>query len=152
MGGQMFLVRRFTQLVLAILTVVTVLAVTAGQAAATTGSVQFPGPATRIAQGVALDVPVSVSVTCDEGYTLFYIQLGVGQARGNVGVSGSGFSPLFPCDGTVQNFTQRVTGGIFHAGTALATAVVEECQANPDFGYVCIQTDIIVSQVIKIRG
>jgi hypothetical protein len=151
-GYAMFLLRGVSRLVLAILTLAAVLVVTAGPATAATGSVQFPGKATRVAHGVALDVPLTVSVTCDEGFELAVVGVFVTQARGTAVVSGSGQSSTFTCTGETQNITVRVFGGVFHGGRALATAVVQQCRFEEGFGLVCTQTDIIINEEIQIRG
>jgi hypothetical protein len=147
----MFLLRGVSRLSVAILTLAAVLVVTAGPASAATGSVQF-GTATRVANGVALDVPLTVSVTCDEGFDLAIVNLFVSQARGASVVSGEGRSSTITCTGETQNLTVRVFGGVFHGGTALANALVLQCRFEEGFGLVCTQTDIFVSEEIKIRG
>ncbi len=65
-GISMFQVRWAPRLV-GIVALATVLVVIAGPAGAATGSVQVGPTATRVVLGVALDVPVTVSLTCDEG-------------------------------------------------------------------------------------
>jgi hypothetical protein len=148
----MFLLRGVYRLVVAILTLAAVLVVAAGPATAATGSVEFGGTATRVANGVALDVPLTVSLTCDEGFEFGAVDVSVTQPRGTSVVFGSGQSSTFACTGETQNITVRVFGGVFHGGPALATAVVQQCRFEEGFGLVCTQTDISSSEEIIIRG
>ena len=151
MGVRMFLLRGVSRLFVAIVALAAVLVVTAGPATAATGSVDFGGTATRVANGVALDVPLTVSLTCDEGFDLAIVNLVVSQARGASVVSGSGQSSTFTCTGETQNITVRVSGGVFHGGPALATATVLQCGFQ-ELGLVCFLTGITVSEEIRIRG
>jgi hypothetical protein len=151
MGVSMFRVRGVPRLA-AILILASVLVVTAGPASAATGSVQVGPTATRIAGGVALDVPVTVSLTCDEGFDSGLVDVAVVQARGTSRVFGEG-TASFACTGETQNLTVRVGGGVFHGGSALAYAILLQCGFDPDFGaVVCSFTDISTSEVIMIRG
>jgi hypothetical protein len=148
----MFLLRGVYRLFVAMLTLAAVLVVTVGPATAATGSVDFGDTATRLANGVALDVPLTVSVTCDEGFELAVVNVSVAQARGTSVISGSGQSSTFACTGETQNITVRVFGGVFHGGPAVATASVLQCRFVEGFGLVCTQTDINNSEEIIIRG
>jgi hypothetical protein len=152
MGVRMFLLRGVSRLFVAIVAVAAVLVVTAGPATAATGSVDFGGTATRVANGVALDVPLAVSLTCDEGFESGVVSVSVTQARGTSVISGSGQSSTFTCTGETQNITVRVFGGVFHGGRAVATGTVLQCRFQEGFGLVCTQTDITSSEEIIIRG
>jgi hypothetical protein len=148
----MFLLRGVYRLVVAMLTLAAVLAVTAGPATAATGSVEFGATATRVANGVALDVPLTVSLTCDEGFEFGEVNVAVTQARGTSVVSGSGQSSTFACTGETQNITVVVSGGVFHGGPALGSATILQCLFVEGFGLVCTQTDIFINEEIRIRG
>jgi hypothetical protein len=152
MGVRMFLLRGVSRLFVAIVALAAVLVVTAGPATAATGSVDFGGTATRVANGVALDVPLTVSLTCDEGFEFGVVSVLVTQARGTSVITGSGQSSAFTCTGETQNITVRVSGvGVFHGGPALATATVLQCGFQ-ELGLVCFLTGITVSEEIRIRG
>jgi hypothetical protein len=146
----MFLLRGAPRLV-AFLTLAAVLVVTAGPASAATGSVQVGPKATLVAHGVALDVPVTISLSCDEGFDVGLVDLFVVQARGTSVVFGSG-QATFACTGETQNLTVRVFGGVFHGGTALATASLLQCRFEAGFGLVCYRTDISTNEEVMIRG
>jgi hypothetical protein len=147
----MFLVRGVPRLA-AIVTFAAILVVTAGPANAATGSVQVGRTATLVAGGVALDVPVTITLDCDEGFDSGVVQLFVTQARGASVVSGEG-AGSFACTGETQTITVRAFGGVFHGGRALANAILLQCRFDPDFGaVVCFFTDISTSQEIMIRG
>jgi hypothetical protein len=149
----MFLVRWIPRLV-AILTLAAVLVLAAGPAGAATGSVQVGPTARLVALGVAVDVPVTVSLTCDEGFDSGIVDVTVAQARGKTTVFGEGQSAPFACTGETQNLTVRVFPfvGVFHGGQALANAVVLQCQGvSPNL--TCSFTDIGVNnEQITIRG
>src|SRR5918995_4561798 len=130
MGVRMFLLRGVSRLFVAILAVAAVLVVTVLPATAATGSVDLGGTATRVANGVALDVPLTVSLTCDEGFEFGAVSVAVTQSRGTSVVFGSGQSSTFTCTGETQNITVRVFGGVFHGGPAVATAVVQGCRVG----------------------
>jgi hypothetical protein len=149
----MFLLRRIPRLA-AILVLVAILVVTAGPANAATGSVQVGQTATLVEGGTALDVPVTVSLTCDEGFDFGVVDVFVMQALRDTRVLGQGQSAPFACTGETQNLTVRVfSGGVFHRGPALANAVILECGFDPDFGDIlCSRTDISTSEVIVVRG
>jgi hypothetical protein len=148
----MFLVRWISRLV-AILTLAAILVVTAGPANAATGSVQVGPTATLVAGGTALDVPVTISLTCDEGFDSGIVDVFVTQARGTLAVSGLG-TASFACTSETQNLTVRVFPfiGVFHAGPALANAALQQCRFEAGFGEVCYSTGISTSEVIMIRG
>jgi hypothetical protein len=148
----MFPVRWVPRLV-AILALAAVLVLTAGPAGAATGSVQVGPKATSVALGVALDVPVAVSLTCDEGFDFGIVDVVVLQSRGTLFTFGQGQSALFPCTGETQNLIVRVfaSGGVFHGGPALAIATLLQCQGvPPNVG--CSFTDITTQEEITIRG
>jgi hypothetical protein len=148
----MFLVRGVPRLV-AILTLAAVLVVTAGPASAATGSIQVGPTATLVANGAAVDVPLTVSLTCDEGFDSGVVNVFVTQTRGTSVVSGSAESGSFACTGETQNLTVRAFGGPFHGGPALVNATLLQCGFDPDFGaVVCSFTDISTSEEILIRG
>jgi hypothetical protein len=147
----MFLVRRALFRLAVVLGLAAAVVATAGPASAATGSVQVGPTATLVANGVALDVPVTVSVTCDEGFDSGIVDVFVSQARGTVAISGEG-SGGFTCSGQTQQLVVRVFGGVYHGGPALATAVVLQCRVEEGFGEVCYYTDITVNQEIMIRG
>jgi hypothetical protein len=146
----MFLVRWIPRL-MAILTLAAVLVLAAGPAGAATGSLQVGPTATLVALGVALDVPVTASLTCDEGFDSGIVDVTVLQARGTAEVFGEGQSAPFACTGETQNLTVRVFGGVFHGGPALASAVVLQCQGVGQ-NLTCSFTDIRVNPQIIIRG
>ena len=131
---------------LAVLAVAAVLVGTAGPASAVTGSVQV-GPTATIVARVALDVPVTVSLTCDQGFDFGVVDVSVIQARGTSLVFG-GAETTIACTGETQNLTVRVVGGPFHGGTALASAFLLQCSLTLG----CYQTDIHTSGEIMIRG
>jgi hypothetical protein len=146
----MFLLRGVSRLIVSILGIAAVVVVTAGPASAATGSVQV-GTATRVAGGVALDVPVTVTLVCDEGFDVGAVDLSVSQARGTSVISAQG-QRTFPCTGDTQTVTVRVGGSnVFRGGTALAVASLQQCQ-DTEFGLLCASTGIFVSQEFKIRG
>jgi len=99
-GVAMFQVRWAPRLV-GIVALATVLVVTAGPAGAATGSVQVGPTATRVAGRVALDVPVTVSLTCDEGFVVGLVDVSVVQARGTELIFGAG-QATFACTGETQ--------------------------------------------------
>jgi hypothetical protein len=145
----MFLLRGIPRLAAVILGLGAIL-VTAGPASAVTGSVQAGPTATLVAHGVALDVPVTFTLTCDEGFEFGVVSLFVTQARGVSVVSGSS-EETFTCTGETQTITVRVFGGVFHGGTAVANARLLQCRVEEGF-LTCSQTDISSSDVIMIRG
>jgi hypothetical protein len=124
-----------------------VLVVTVGPAGAATGSVQVGPTATRVALGVALDVPITVSLTCDEGFDVGLVDVFVVQSRGTELIFGSG-EATFACTDETHNLTVRVGGGAFHGGPALVSATLLQCQGV----VICYYTDISTSEEITIRG
>jgi hypothetical protein len=146
----MFLSRRVHRLaVLPVLAALLVLA--AGPAGAVTGSVQV-GTATRVANGAAIDVPLTITLVCDEGLDTGAVNVFVAQSRGTSLVTGTA-QATFPCTGETQTIVVRVVGGPFHGGPALVNAVLLQCGFDPDFGdVVCFFTDISTSEEILIRG
>ena len=148
----MFLVRWIPRLV-AILTLAAVLVLAAGPAGAAAGSIQVGPTARLVALGVALDVPVTVSLTCDEGFDSGIVDVTVLQARGTAEVFGEGQSATFACTGETQSLAVRVfaSGGVFHGGPALANAVALQCQGVGQ-NLTCSFTDIRVNRQITIRG
>jgi hypothetical protein len=150
MGVLMFVLRRIPRLVVAILSLAAILVVTAGSANAATGSLQV-GTGTRVAGGVALDVPVTVTLVCDEGFDVGAVDLSVAQARGTSVIFAQG-QGTFACTGDTQTVTVRVGGeNVFRGGRALATASLLQCQ-DTEFGLLCSSTGIFISQEFKIRG
>jgi hypothetical protein len=146
----MFKLRGISRLIVAILGIAAVVAVTAGPASAATGSVQVGPTANIVARGVALDVPVTVSLTCDEGFDVGLVDLSVLQARGTAVIFGSG-QQTFTCTGVTQTVTVRAFGGVFHGGTALVTAGLLQC-FNDAGGLFCSRTDITTNEETQIRG
>jgi hypothetical protein len=122
----------------------------AGSAVAATGTVEVGPFADRVVGGVALDVPVTVSLDCDEGFTSAVVDVAVTQRRGQQIVFGQG-QTQFPCDGTTHDMVVRAGGGVFHGGRALATATLLQCQGEGQ-NLTCFFTDISTSEEILIRG
>jgi hypothetical protein len=149
-GVTMFRFRWFPRLV-PLLALVVVLFATVGSASAATGTIQV-GSATLVARGAAVDVPVTVSLTCDEGFTSGLVQLVLSQAQGRTLAPGDGAAQV-PC-GETQTVTVRVfaVSAPFHGGSAIANATLLQCLVDPDFGLVCSFTGIGTSQVIRITG
>jgi hypothetical protein len=146
----MFPIRWIPRLV-PVLALATVLVVVAGPAGAATGSVQVGPTATRVALGVAIDVPLTVSLTCDEGFDVGLVDVFVQQSRGSTQITGSG-QATFACTGEPQTLTVRVsTGGVFHGGPALVTATLLQCQ-GVGADLTCFFTDISTSEEIRIRS
>jgi hypothetical protein len=146
MGVLMFRVRRIPWLV-AIVSLLAILVAVAGPAGAATGSVQLAPRARSVALGVALDVPVTVSLTCDEGFDSGSVDVVVTQSL----VRGRGESAPFACTGETQNLTVRVFGGVFRPGSALASAELLECVGS-GITRACLFTDISTSREIRILG
>jgi hypothetical protein len=147
----MFRFRWFPRL-LALLTLGVVLSATVGSASAATGTIHV-GSGRLVARGAAVDVAVTVSLTCDEGFSSGVVDLFLSQAQGRTLATGEG-SAQVSCTGEVQTVTVRVFAGSapFHGGSAVANAILLQCQFDPAFGLVCSQTDIGTSQVIMISG
>jgi hypothetical protein len=135
-----------------LLALVAVLFVTAGPAAAQTGTIEVGPTARRVARGAAVDVPFTVSLGCEEGFDVGLVQASVVQAQGRRLVGGSG-EETFPCDGTTQTVSLRVVAGNapFHGGSALVTASLLQCQ-DFDGGLLCEPVGIDTSQQIRISG
>jgi hypothetical protein len=126
------------------------LVVAAGPAGAVTGSVQVGPTATFVAQGAAIDVPLTITLTCDEGFTTGAVNVFVAQSRGNALVTGDA-QAIFPCTGETQTVVVRVVGGPFRGGPALVTAALLQCQgAGADL--TCFFTDITTSEEVLVRG
>jgi hypothetical protein len=142
---------RLVPRLVALLALVAVLFVTAGSARAATGTIQV-GSATLVARGAAVDVPVAVSLTCDEGFDTGLIQLGVSQAQGRTLAGGEG-AALVSCRGETQVVTVRVfaSSAPFHGGSALASARLLQCQSVGGELF-CSPTGIGTSQEFRIRG
>jgi hypothetical protein len=147
----MYRMRLFLRLV-TLLALMAVLFVTAGPANAQTGTIQVGPTAKLVARGAAVDVPFTVSLTCEEGFDVGLVQASVVQPRGQRLVTGSG-EETFTCDGTTQTVTVRVFAGNapFQGGSALVNASLLQCQ---DFngGLLCEPVGIDTSQQIRIRG
>jgi hypothetical protein len=122
----------------------------AGSAVAATGTVDIGSPATRVAGGVAVDVPLTVSLTCDEGFTSALVDAAVIQRRGQETVFGQG-QTTFPCDGATHDLVVRAGGGVFHGGRALARAELLQCQGEGQ-NLSCEFVGINTSEEIIIRG
>lgn len=148
----MSLIHRLVKPVVAVPALAAIFLLGAAPAGAITGSVQFTGPATLVAHGVAIDVPATASATCDAGYDFAILDIVVTQSRGTIGAYGESQSAAFPCDGQPHNLTTRLPGGIFHGGIALASAFILQCGGDPEFGLSCAYTDVHANQEIKIRG
>ena len=138
--------------VAALLSLLALLFITAGPANAQTGTIAVGPTAKLVARGAAVDVPFTVSLTCDEGFDVGLIQADVIQARGQRLVRGSG-EQTFTCDGTTKTVTVRVVAGNapFHGGSALVTAALLQCQ-DFDGSFLCEPTAIDTSEEIRIRG
>jgi hypothetical protein len=147
----MFPVRRIPWLV-AIVSLLALVVAVAGPAGAATGSVQLAPRAKSVALGVAVDVPVTVSLICDEGFDSGIVDVFVQQSRDNTLVVGESQSAPFACTGETQNVTVRVGGsGVFRPGLALANATVLECVGS-GVNRTCSFTDISTSREIRILG
>jgi hypothetical protein len=147
----MFRVRWFSRLV-ALLALVVALFATAGAASAATGTMQV-GPGTLVARGAAVDVPLTVSLTCDEGFSSGVVQLFLSQAQGRILATGGG-SAQVSCTSETQTATIRVfaDSAPFHGGSVVARAAASQCQFESGWGLVCSPTDISTSQVTMITG
>jgi hypothetical protein len=143
---------RWAPRLVALLALVVALFATAGSASAATATIQV-GSGTLVARGAAVDVPVTVSLTCDEGFTSGFVNLFLSQAQGRTLATGGG-SAQVSCTGETQTATIRVfaDSAPFHGGSAIARAVLLQCQFESGWGLVCWQTDIITSQVFMIIG
>ena len=137
--------------VVALLALLALLVITAGPANAQTGTIEVGPTAKRVARGAAVDVPFTVSLTCEEGFDVGLVQVDVVQAQGQRLVRGSG-EETFTCNGTTQTVTVRAVAGNapFHGGSALVTATLLQCQ-DFDGGLLCEPTGIDTSEQIRIR-
>jgi hypothetical protein len=135
----------------ALLSLVVVLFAVAVSASAATGSIQV-GPASTVARGAAIDVPVATSLTCDEGFDVGIIDLHVSQAQGRTLATGEGAAQV-SCRGETQVMTVRVfsSNAPFHGGSALASARFLQCQSVGSELF-CSPTGIGTSQEFRIRG
>jgi hypothetical protein len=147
----MFWTQKVISRLVVVLTLAAAAVATAGPASAATGSVQVGPTAKLVANGVAVDVPVVVSLTCDEGFDSVFVDVFVSQARGTARISGEGWATI-PCTGETQDVVVRVGGGVFHGGPALVYATLLQCRLEEGFGQVCYFTDISTSEEILIRG
>jgi hypothetical protein len=141
---------RWTSRLITTLGLAVALLAVAGSAVAATGTIDIGSSATRVANGVAVDVPLTVSLTCDEGFTSAVVDVAVTQRRGQQTVFGQG-QTVFPCDGETRDLVVRAGGGVFHGGRALATATLLQCQGEGQ-NLTCFFTDISTSEEILIRG
>jgi hypothetical protein len=139
---------RWISMLVGILAVPVVLTFSAVPASAVTGSVQVGPVATSVAR-IGLDVPVAVTLTCDQGFDYGVVEVSVAQARGTSLVGGFGDATFFSCTGETQNLTVLVTGGPFHGGQALASADLTQCSTTQGF---CVQTSIQTSRELMIRS
>jgi hypothetical protein len=142
-------IRWTTRLITTLGLAVALLAI-AGSAVAATGTVDIGSPADRVVGGVAVDVPVAVALTCDEGFTSAVVDVAVQQRRGQQVIFGQG-QTIFPCDGATHDLVVRAGGGVFTGGRALATATLLQCQGEGQ-NLTCFFTDISTSEEIRIRG
>jgi hypothetical protein len=138
--------------VVALLSLLALLFITAGPANAQTGTIAVGPTAKLVARGAAIDVPLTVSLTCEEGFDVGIVEITVVQARGQRLVGGSG-QETFTCNGTTQTVTVRIAAGSapFHGGSALVTAALLQCQ-DFDGSFLCEPTAIDTSEEIRIRG
>jgi hypothetical protein len=136
----------------ALLTFVVVLFVATVSASAATGSIQVGTTAKLVAGGVAVDVPLTVSLTCDEGFEVGIVEASVVQAHGGTLTSGSG-QETFTCNGAPQTVTLRAFAGTrpFHGGRALVNADLLQC-IDFDGSFLCELTGITTSEEIRISG
>jgi hypothetical protein len=143
---------RWSLRVVAVLALLAFLFATAGPANAQTGSIAVGPTAELVARGVAVDVPLTVSLTCEEGFDVGLVEVTVLQAHGQGIATGSG-QETFTCDGTTQTITVRAVAGTarFHGGSALVTAALLQCQ-DFDGGLLCEYVGIDTSEQIRIRG
>jgi hypothetical protein len=126
------------------------LVVAAGPAGRGDGSVQVGPTATLVAQGAAVDVPLTITLTCDEGFTTGAVNVFVAQSRGNALFTGNA-QATFPCTGEAQTVVVRVVGGPFRGGPALVNAALLQCQgAGADL--TCFFSDISTSEEVLVRG
>lgn len=144
--------RRWLLRVVALLSLLALLFITAGPANAQTGTIAVGPTAKRVARGAAVDVPLTVSLTCEEGFDVGIVQVDVVQAQGQRLVRGSG-QETFTCNGTTQTVTVRVAAlnAPFHGGSALVTAALLQCQ-DFDGSFLCEPTAIDTSEEIRISG
>lgn len=147
----MFRTRWFPRLV-ALLTLVVALVATVGSASAATATLQV-GSGTLVARGAAVDVPVTVSITCDDGFSSGVVQLFVSQSSGRSLARGEGSAEV-ACTSGPQTVTARVFANStpFRGGSAVANATLLQCRVEEGWGQVCYYTDIGTSQVIRITG
>jgi hypothetical protein len=92
--------------------------------------VQVGSPATLVARGAAVDVPLEV--TCNAAPNTAFVQVVVTQRAGSGVAQGSG-STAVGCTGSGQQVTVRVQafgGKAFKQGTAVASAEISGCTAN----------------------
>jgi hypothetical protein len=137
---------------LRVVALLTLLFLTAGPANAQTGTIAVGPTAKLVARGAAIDVPLTVSLTCEEGFDVGIVDVTVVQAQGQRLVTGSG-QETFTCNGTTQTVTVRAgaLNAPFHGGSALVTATLLQCQ-DFDGGFLCEPTGIDTSEEIKISG
>jgi hypothetical protein len=149
----MFRFRWLPRLV-ALLALVVALFATAASASAATGTIQL-GTGKLLARGAAVDVPVTVSLTCDDSFTSADVQLYLSQGEGRSVASGGG-SAQVPCSSEPQTLTIRVfaNGTPFRGGSAVANAYAYQCRVEEGWGLVCYidPTVTSTSQVILLTG
>jgi hypothetical protein len=147
----MLIMHRVLPRLVAILTLVAAGVVVAVPAGAATGSVQVGPTAALVANGVALDLPVTISLACDEGFTSGVVDVFVTQARGTEVIFGEGIAS-FTCTSEAQRLDVRVFGGVFHGGPALGAATLLQCRFEEGCGTVCYYTGISTNGEILIRA
>lgn len=109
--------------------------------------VQVESPATLVARGAAVDVPLEV--TCNARPDTSFVQVTVTQKAGSGVAQGFGFTSV-GCTGAGQQIRVRVQatsgGKTFKQGTAVASAEISGC--NQNFSVCGSETD---SEVMTIK-
>jgi hypothetical protein len=138
--------------VVALLFLLALLFITAGPANAQTGTIAVGPTAKLVARGAAADVPLTVSLTCEEGFDVGIVEVTVLQAQGRRLVTASG-QETFTCNGTIQTVTVRAVAlnAPLHGGSALVNADLLQCQ-DFDGSFLCEITGIDTSEEIRISG
>jgi hypothetical protein len=139
--------------VVTLLALLALLVITAGPANAQTGTIDVGPTAKLVAHGAAVDVPLTVSLTCEEGFTSGLVEVAIAQAQGQRLVFGGPAQVQFtPCDGTTQAVTVRIFAGApFRGGPAVVNASLLQCFGEGQ-NLSCEGVGISTSEEIKIRG